>query len=219
LILTETHLHTRCSSSCGKVHPSGIVGLYKKAGYGAIIVTDHYFDEKWGKYNENTDDWLNSYRMMKSAGEKSGIKVFLGMELRFNKAIEDFLVYGFDEKFLKKNRLLYQLKPRELYEFLDSYGFLIYQAHPFRTGYEVCDPAYLHGIEIFNGNPRHTNRNEKAMAFAEKHELLKISGSDFHQVQDVGSGGIYLDETVETEKELAQYLKKLQKTALYQGTT
>ena len=207
MILTEPHLHTNIGSSCGLVSPAEITRLYKEAGYRAIVVTDHYFKKTITTYNKSVDAWLEGYREVRREGRKAGIKVFLGMELRLDSIVEDFLVYGFDEAFIVKNEKIYQLLLPELFGLLDSLGCLIYQAHPFREGTNVQSPRFLHGIEVFNGKLRQENNNDKAKAYADKHSLLRIAGSDFHRYEDTGTGGIYIDEAVETEKELAEYLK------------
>jgi hypothetical protein len=46
-----------------------------------------------------------------------------------------------------------------------------------------------------------------AEEYAEKYGLMQISGSDFHRYEDIGTGGIYIDKAIETEKELAHYMK------------
>ena len=47
---------------------------------------------------------------------------------------------------------------------------------------------------MFNGNPRHDSHNALTLAFAEAHpRLIRTSGSDFHQPQDLARGGIVAD--------------------------
>ena len=203
MILTESHLHTSLGSYCGMVDPYEIPSLYKSFGYEAIIVTDHYY----GTNVFSIDEWLEGYKIVYEEGKAIGIKVFLGMELTLNDLYADFLVYGFDAAFLRKNRRINELPLWEVYELLDSYGFIIYQAHPFREGMRVYDNKSIHGLEVHNGNPRHESNNKMALDYAQRHSLLKISGSDFHRYEDIGRGGIYLDEGIETEKELAQFLR------------
>lgn len=207
-LLTETHIHTNIGSSCGKVSPAEIPWLYKNAGYDAIVITDHYAEETITTYPKSADAWLEGYRMARDAGKEAGIKVFLGMELRVKSlGIEDFLVYGLDEAFIKKNDKLYLLPLPDAFAFLDSCGFLVYQAHPFRDENVVQNPRFMHGIEVYNGKLRQENNNEKAESYAKKHSLMQIAGSDFHRYEDVGTGGIYIDKGIETEQEFAAYLK------------
>ena len=206
-LLTETHLHTTIGSSCGIVDPVETIRLYRDAGYNAIIVTDHYYGKTWDKYHKTADDWLDGYRTVRDLGKDAGIRVFLGMELRLKGAIDDFLVYGFDEKFLIKNNLIYELSLPEIFQLAEAYGFLVYQAHPFREGHVVRDPKFMHGVEVFNSRPRFASDNEKALAFAEENSLLMIAGGDFHSYEDAGRSGVWLDEAIETEKELVEYLR------------
>lgn len=209
MILTEAHLHTQIGSLDAVVPPAEIPWLYKKAGYGAIIVTDHYHVRTKERYRNAANEWLDGYRIVRDEAKELNMKVFLGIELRLNSQLEDFLIYGLDEAFFKKNDSLYELTLPELYKYMDSCGFLIYQAHPYRPGWNTsaCDPKFIHGVEIYNGSTHHMTDNKKAEIFAKKHSLLQISGSDFHSYEDIGRGGIYIDEAIETEKELAGYLK------------
>ena len=43
LMLLDTHVHTCQVSPCGKVPAKEMIELYKEAGYGGVIITDHYY--------------------------------------------------------------------------------------------------------------------------------------------------------------------------------
>ena len=64
----------------------------------------------------------------------------------------------------------------------------------------------LDGLEVYNGNPRHDSQNDKALSYAEKHNLKMISGSDFHENEDLARGGI-VAELPEKMSELISLLK------------
>lgn len=207
----DTHVHTSETSPCGRVTGAKLVRLYKESGYDGIVITDHYYSEYFeslGEKNwtEKTDIFLEGYRNACEEGCKIGLNVLLGMEMRFDENPNDYLVYGFGEDFLKDCKELYRLGLKAFREIALSHGLLVFQAHPFRTGISPADPVLLDGIEVFNGNPRHNSRNRLAFAFAAKHGLLMISGSDFHQVEDIGTGGIRIAQNVETSCELARIL-------------
>ena len=51
------------------------------------------------------------------------------------------------------------------------------------------------------------SRNDIAEAWAEKYGLHKIGGSDCHQTEDVGSGGIVTGEKVENINDLVEILR------------
>ena len=89
-----------------------------------------------------------------------------------------------------------------------EYGALFFQAHPCRSYCNPRDPHLLDGVEIYNGNPRHENNNRRAKKWAEKYHLMVSSGSDFHQLEDAGLGGIILSTNVQDSRELAAVLKQ-----------
>ena len=93
-------------------------------------------------------------------------------------------------------------------EIANHYEILIFQAHPFRPGVTPVAPGLIDGIEVYNGNPRHNSHNDRALAFAKKHNLLKISGSDFHRINDVGRGGIILPGKISSSQELVSFFKE-----------
>jgi len=207
----DMHVHTAEVSPCGKVKAAEVVRLYKDAGYDAIVITDHYSssffqaakDISWA---EKIDRFLEGYRIAFAEGESVGLNVILGMELRFESGANEYLVYGVDEKFLKENEELYKLEIDKFSTMVKDKGFLIYQAHPFRPKMTLADKKYLYGIEVFNGNPRHNSQNDVAYKYAVEHNFKMISGSDFHQVEDLAKGGIAVKNKVTNIKELMDVL-------------
>ena len=101
---------------------------------------------------------------------------------------------------------LYNLTPAEFRKFADEHGLFFAQAHPFRVMCSPRDPKDLHGVEVFNGNARHNSHNDTAEAFAAEHHLVRLSGSDFHEWDDLCLGGIYLEKIPQSSAELAQML-------------
>lgn len=209
----DTHVHTSQTSPCGKVDAKELVHLYKEAGYDGLVITDHYYRA----YFENLDQsnwedkikqYLQGYHNALAEGKRLGLTILLGMEIRFDENENDYLVYGLDEDFLYKNKQLYTLNLQTFYKLIQNTSIRIYQAHPFRPRMIPADPHCLHGIEIYNGNPRHNSNNQKAYDYAQQNQLQMISGSDFHQVQDIARGGIVLPEAPTTCKEFAQILKE-----------
>ena len=208
----DLHVHTRETSFCGKTKGQVVAELYKKAGYDGIVITDHYnrgyFRKfpKWMTWEEKIERFLRGYRSAYEEGERIGLKVFLGIELKFNKSPREFLVYGIDEAFLKDYPELYRLGLEKFRRLVDSlapkYNILIYQAHPFRPGITPADPTLLDGVEAYNGNPRQDSHNELAFSFAKKHNLKMISGSDFHRLPDLARGGMIFRQTIKEPGDL-----------------
>lgn len=208
----DMHVHTAEVSPCGKVAATEVANLYMEAGYQAIVITDHYyegfFEELQGlPWKEQVELYLTGYRLAKEAGLKAGLQVILGIELRFTDNVNDYLVYGIDEKFLYSHPRLDQSNLTQLRQFKKDLDILVYQAHPFRAGMQTVEPSLLDGVEVFNGNPRHDSRNDLAYQFALVNNLKMISGSDFHQKVDLARGGIDTGEKVTNSTELVIKLK------------
>ncbi len=215
----EMHLHTRETSPCGKVKGKEIVRLYKEKGYDGIVVTDHYNLMFFGsfskmKWSDKVDMYLKGYRNALNEGRKLGMSVLLGMEIRLRFNFNEYLVYGFDEEFLFNNPKLYHMSLRKLSALVKKHNFVIYQAHPYRIGMTRCKREYIDGIEVYNGNPRHNSRNDKAKEYAKVHNLKTISGSDFHRIEDAGRGGVILPYNPNNGAELAKILRESKKVKL-----
>lgn len=208
----DTHVHTSETSPCGKVSGAELVHLYKEAGYAGVIITDHYYDQYFEdlpcpSWEEKVDMYLAGYKKASIEGERIGLSVILGMELTFSGTLDDFLIYGIDEEFLKENKELYKLDLESFRKLIKGKDFLTYQAHPFRSYINLANPLLLDGVEVYNGNPRHDSQNHLAYEFATKNSLRMSSGSDFHQVGDLARGGIILPEDITSPRELAHILK------------
>ena len=208
----ELHIHTSGFSNCGKLSVEEIVELYSKAGYDAIVITNHFSSgsRRWFENNGGVD-YLKSYfdtiRQGAELGRKHNLLVLGGFELRFNENSNDYLVYGMTEEMCQDHEKIFAMTPREFKAFADEKGILFYQAHPFRNGITVVAPEALFGIEVLNTHPRHDSRNDIALAWAEKYGLHKIAGSDCHQKVDVGSSAVFTDYPVKNINDLVYVLK------------
>lgn len=103
----ETHLHTTYISHCGWLGAQAIMKAYSAAGYDAICVTDHYNRDTFDYIEmdlstpgSKTRDFLLGYHRLKREGEKYGIRVYAGAELRFDGSQNDYLLYGFHDELL-----------------------------------------------------------------------------------------------------------------------
>ena len=217
----ETHFHTSETSLCSSISSvDGILAL-KGKGYSGVIVTDHYYKGWFDAYNdmsfeEKIDIWLKGYRNASAEGERLNINVYLGMEIRFVDSPNDYLVFGITEELLKNNHELYLLGEESFKKFADCNNLFFLQAHPFRPYIILAEAKNIHGIEVFNGNRRHESRNYLAEEFAKENDLIMLSGSDFHEYEDLNSGGIYLENLPTSNKELVEMLMA-RKFILFKG--
>lgn len=215
---TEMHLHTAGGSRCAKVEPAEIVKIYEENGYDAVTVTNHWNKKIASEYfsgseSEISEKYLAGYLAVKELSKR--MRVFFGMELALkndyyspaNLRACELLIYGITpEEFRESAFELIGFDYAELKKYAAERGWLVFQAHPYRERSKRISAEYLDGVEIFNNNPRHFNRNALAKARAKKYSLMSVGGSDFHQPEDVGAGVIF-DREIVDEKELVAAVK------------
>ena len=196
-----------------------IVSGYIAAGFHALVVTDHYSrDAIWysRNYPEKSGDdlfgFLQGYHRVKAEGECRGLRVFKGAELRFDESINDYLLIGYRNELLQDPEAVFAMGLAAFSEIAHKEGAFLVQAHPCRSNSRPpCFPAnvaHLDAIEVFNGNPRAQNHNPLAEQFAHSApHLIRLSGSDCHQPEDIGRGGIYTGRMPEDEQDLIAMLR------------
>ena len=191
--LYDPHTHTAEVSHCGRLGASELVERYRGQGFAGIAVTDHLHEEYIASL-DCRDDWqacvsayLKGYRRAIDSAQKVGMDVLLGAEIRFPENDRDFLVYGIDEAFLRRNPYLYRLGCRTFFERFSG-ETLIIQAHPFRDFDEAdgdIPTGCVHGLEVLNRSPRHDSQNERAAKLLDQHpHLVALCGSDTHRPGD-----------------------------------
>ncbi len=218
---TELHCHTRESSNCALETPETVVERYINEGYSTLVITNHinastYTSDRYKEYlaengledtwDHRVDYYIRDYHRAIEAA-KGRINIILGLELRLiADSTNDYLIYGVTEEWLRRSELMTSVRIKEMSAYIRDTGLLIYQAHPFRNGITIVNPKYLDGYEIFNGNIGHDSRNDIAEAWAKKHALPGISGSDLHKPQHVICAGITTDELITNNEQLLQVL-------------
>lgn len=208
--LFDTHIHTKEASSCSRVFAEDIVKRYKELGYNGLCITDHVsvhqFSRHGGTYEEQVEKYLSGYRAAKKF-EDENFHIILGMEIRFLENDNDYLVYGFDEDFVKNHDMIHFKDPEDFRPFADAHNLIVFQAHPFRVGMTVVDREMLDGVEVYNGHGDHNSSNDVAYKWAEKYSLRKLSGSDFHGNLTLEPGGVYFNEYVNDSYQVANALR------------
>ena len=208
----ELHAHTSPASGCSQVTPKDMVDTYKKLGYDAVSITNHfmYQHDRISK-EEYLDSFLSDFEQTKKYGDEAGLKVYLGAEIRFTENDNDYLIFGVNRKMLSD---IYDLLPLGIENFRKNYPMpdsVFIQAHPKRNGMQEVDTALLDGIEVFNMHPDHNSKVGIASVYADKNNISIITaGSDFHNPNRGYEGvsalrGTYLPED---SSSLAGLLKK-----------
>ena len=214
-ILFETHLHTVEISPCAQVSYTEIPEIYLNAGYGGIIVTDHYSPYALNVLPQSTldakiDQYFRVAHKLAEEGARKGLQVLIGAEVTIflRDLPQDFLIYGDIEKPFRKRREVYDFCSADLYKFCLDHNFLMFQAHPLRSGWALIeDFKNLHGLEVFNGNNHADNAYARTVALCEKHKLMQIAGGDFHGRGFEGRAGIYLPKSCRTVMDFIGYYR------------
>lgn len=208
---TELHCHSNDISLCARVSTEDIVKKYTEAGYTSLVLTNHFNDYTMqATGSKNWDEWVDKYiaayeKLKRDAQGK--LNILLGMELRFEENINDYLVFGVTEEFMKKYPDMLDMNPEKFHKIAQENGCLFIQAHPFRNGMTVVLPSHLDGVEVYNGHLGHDSRNDIANLWAEKFNLIKTSGTDFHYNDVPANAGIITEDEITDMSQLIEILK------------
>lgn len=220
----EMHCHTRENDIVVTLDAPEIVEMYHSIGYNGMVITNHFFDLslEWYKdvlegasHRQIIDYYLRGYRAAKQKGDELSMNILMGIELRFDGTINDYLVYGIDEDFLYDSPLLNTLTLDSFLEILPE-DAIVYQAHPFRNNMTVTDPKKLYGVEVYNGGTN-DERNRFADIWADEYSLRKISGSDYHRPEHLGKGGVIFENSIGDIHSLVDELKAGRYTLIKNG--
>lgn len=211
----DMHTHCRPASLCAHHQPEELPEFFKEAGLDGFVLTNHCYPTHCNTLSEDLKEqaeiYVDVYNRCKAAGEKIGIKVIFGCEIKLinepNKP--EFLLYGLSQEDYISTYPMYNISQRELFDFCNEKDILMYQSHPFRIeqGYSPADMRYLHGIEIYNPHPLFDSRFDEAFALSEENSLLKSSGSDLHVKSQVGRAGMIVPDDIDNQFMLRDYLK------------
>ena len=177
----ELHAHTSPASTCADLTVKEVLDTFKADGYEGIAVTNHLYTSDKMSLEEYANFYRSELYQVLEYGDKIGMKVYVGAELRFkSQNNNDYLFYGYNP-----DDMLYicQLLNGTLEEFVRSYktdDMFLAQAHPFRKGMILMDTDLLDGIEAFNLHPNHNSRVAVAARYANEHGKIKLMGTDFH---------------------------------------
>ena len=181
----EMHAHTTPISPCSEIPPATMAQIYSDKGYDAVVIANHFTPDNVGKMpkNEAIDWYYGAVKETEEFAKKTGLKVFLGIEIRFTENHNDYLIYGADRDTLS---VCYDYLDRGVQAFREEVDLgesVFLQAHPFRNGMELCEPRLLDGIETFNMHPHHNSRVAVASRYAKENGFpIQSAGSDFHHL-------------------------------------
>ena len=212
---TELHCHSKAVSACSMTSAEQMRDIYVGAGYTTVVLTNHfsvytYMHLQCKNWQEFVDRFIYGYTELKKISEGQ-LEILYAIELHPSDSPNDYLMYGAEEEFLRSNPFLYEKSPEELSKIARENGILFIQAHPFRDGMRMTNPALLDGVEVYNGSAGGhygtDSRNDISKAYAAKFEFITTSGTDLHYPNDEISGGILTEEKITSISQLIEILK------------
>ena len=221
----DLHVHCLPVSCCARFQAEEVPGRLKDAGVDGFCLCNHYYPGHLSQVGrdlpEQIEAFIACFQRCQDAAEALGMTALFGAEVKLIQlpSHPEFLMYAITPEILRKALPLYNYTQKQLYEFCQSENILMYQAHPYRTeqGYTPADPAYMDGIEVYNGHAIFDPKYEMTCAFASAHGLAKSAGSDFHDPGDAGQGGIVVPDGVRitNASELSDYLRENEEPEIY----
>lgn len=222
---TELHCHTRSVSCCARISPAELAERYIAHGYTTVVLTEHINHATFAAaqypggedWQQRIDYFMGGYNALKQAAG-GRLHVLLGLELCFDPPPNtDYLIYGCEEEHVRALTDLLFDDLHTVAERVHKAGLFFAQAHPFRNGIKVTDPALLDGIEVYNGNLCIDSRNDFARMWADRFDLIPLSGTDTHHADRPINGGIVTDTPITTNEELLKVLRERRYSLLQDG--
>lgn len=204
---TELHAHTSPASGCSQIPPEKLVEIYCKLGYDSVVITNHFIYESESNIEERLEKYFDDYYKAQREGEKCGLNVVLGSEIRFSENFNDYLIYGIEENDFPVMEGLLGEGIDNFYKKFKNDKNVIIQAHPFRDGMSLANPESIDGIEVFNMHPGHNSRIGFAAQYAEKHNFIITGGTDYHHWGHEGMISMMTKEKILDSEQLAAVLK------------
>lgn len=223
--LYDTHVHTAEASACASGSAAEMVRAYHSIGYSGLIVTDHFFNGNTAvssrlPWKRRVDQFCRGYENALEEGAKTGFQVFFGWEYSFHGT--DFLTYGLDKAFLLENPDILAWTLREYLSAVRSQGAFVTHAHPFRKAFYIDEirlyPDYVDAVEVYNGSHSDPSFNDKALVYAQQHDLLQTSGSDSHHADMIFPAGMAFDHELRSISDFIQTVKSRKGYALLDAT-
>ena len=206
----ELHAHSSPASGCSEVPADELVRVFKEAGYDGIALTNHFIANS--DYTGSKENTLEMFKkdiyLAKETGDKLGIKVYTGAELRFhNHSNNDYLFFGYT---LDELPDIFDYLNTDLETFVKEYkkeSSLLIQAHPFRNNMIRMNSDLLDAIEAFNVHQNHNSRVAVAAKYAAAEGKIMTVGSDYHHPGFEGISATRTKTLPKDESELISIIK------------
>lgn len=182
--------------------PEVVVREAKEAGLDGVAVTDH-----------NT---LRGLDRALNAAVKEGVIVVPGAEITAHEGTKapHILALGLNPEYIKNTPLPHMQKPEDVVKWIHDHGGVAIATHPGkhagvfreRLPYDDLERMATQFDAIQTLNIQH-GRNISAEAIADKYNIPKIGGSDFHVLGQVGVVRTKIFEKVKTWEDVIEAIR------------
>ena len=208
-MLIDLHAHSSGISKCCRIPMERVIEEAKKVGIDGLVLTNHYQKNYVtdGDYPAFAARYIAEYEYAAELVKDSDFRIFFGIEVTMEKHPGvHMLIYGVEPAFLTAHPTLFDYTQEELYRLVHEAGGILVQAHPMRRQNRLLDTGLLDGIEI-SCHPLYEGTHiDELTPIAEAADILLTAGGDFHADTHRARCGVYLDGSITTAKQIADYI-------------
>ncbi len=198
---TELHAHTFPVSSCSEVSARETVRLYAGLGYSAVCITNHL---SRGRVEE-PERWLEDFFTARAEGERLGVNILLGAEVRLNGCGNHYLLYGITPEDIPE---IFNCLDMDISEFSRRWrgdDRALVHAHPLREGLTPADFSLFDAVEAFNAHPE--ENSEIALSSRSARGFTLTAGTDCHCADHAGLSALRSSFAPKTSQDIAGIIK------------
>lgn len=212
----EIHMHNKGCSACSSTSVFDLIDKSYEKGYSGLVFTNHFYRgnsavDRALPWEDFVNVYKNSYLEAEEYAKKYNMVILFGVEHGYDTG-KELLIYGLSPDDFIKTPEFRTMDLKGISEFVHENNGLVVVAHPYRVKSwipepdKTPDPLLIDGVEAYNdGNTE--EENNKAFAFARKHNLLQTSGGDIHNTGSIGNSGIVFEKPVCSREDFVSAIK------------
>lgn len=217
-MLIDMHAHTSGISRCCRADAAEVLRTARKAGIDGLVLCNHYQEIYVSDSGAATfaEDYIAEYYRTRQIADEMNFPLFFGVEVTaklHNNA--HILLYGVSPELLREHPEIYGYTLERMSGIVHERGGMVVQAHPFRSGGQMLDTAWLDGVEV-NCHPLYDATHcSRLLGIAAEERLMVTCGGDYHADTYRPVCGTYFPDGARDSDALADYLKTTREIRLH----
>lgn len=217
-MLIDMHAHTSGISRCCQADAAEVLNTARKAGIDGLVLCNHYQEIYVTEAGPAAfaEEYIAEYYRTKQLADAMGFPLFFGVEVTAKlHGNAHILIYGMPPEFVREYPDIYAYPLEKMARIVWERGGLIVQAHPFRSGGQILDTAWLDGVEV-NCHPLYDATHcDELMEIAAEKRMLLTCGGDYHaDTYRAVCGTVFPDGSCSSE-DLVRHLKNTREIRLH----